>query len=92
MTCECNWHLGMGPNLRCPEHGEENRRALLHIANEPEENALQYEKTILTMFLNFIQTKGAWPCVLEFGEAPKVIPVDEVLKLKDEFIRMLDAN
>jgi hypothetical protein len=20
--CKCNWHLGMGPNLLCPEHGK----------------------------------------------------------------------
>lgn len=22
MKCECNYHLGMGPNLLCPEHGK----------------------------------------------------------------------
>jgi len=25
LPCECNWHLGMGPNLLCPAHGAETR-------------------------------------------------------------------
>ena len=24
--CKCNYHLGMGPNLNCPTHGEENKK------------------------------------------------------------------
>ncbi len=22
-NCKCSWHLGMGPNLKCPVHGED---------------------------------------------------------------------
>lgn len=22
--CKCNYHLGMGPNLKCPKHGDKN--------------------------------------------------------------------
>ncbi|MEW8139384.1 MAG: hypothetical protein AB2761_20160 [Candidatus Thiodiazotropha endolucinida] len=41
---------------------------------------------LITMFINFIQTKGLWPCVMESGEQPKPIPPSELLKLKDEFV------
>jgi hypothetical protein len=46
----------------------------------------QLAKTTITMFINFIQCKGAWPCILEMGEQPKVIPAEEVMKMKDEFV------
>lgn len=26
-TCECNYHLGLGPNLKCQIHCEANRRS-----------------------------------------------------------------
>ncbi len=50
----------------------------------------QTEATIITMFLAFIQTKGMWPCLLEIGESPKIVPADEVLKLKDGKNRVLE--
>ena len=31
--CCCNYHLGMGPNLNCPMHGEDNRKRLLNQNN-----------------------------------------------------------
>ena len=46
----------------------------------------QLAKTTITMFITFMQASGAWPCILETGEAPKVIPAREVFKMKNEFV------
>ena len=46
----------------------------------------QLAKTTITMFINFIQTKGAWPCILELAEPPKMLSAEEVFKMKDEFV------
>lgn len=46
----------------------------------------QLAKTTITMFITFIQTKGAWPCILELVEPPKMLSSEELLKMKDEFV------
>ena len=52
---------------------------------QPTRISPQETKAIVTMFINFMQTKGAWVYVKNIGEDPQEMSLEEVMKLKDEF-------
>ena len=50
---------------------------------------VQLESTLITLFINFIQTKGVWFYIKSIGEDPQAVPVEELMKLKREFIEKI---
>jgi len=55
MECKCNYHLGMGPNLKCPVHGEHGVSAsfsnelLCGLREKFSENAEQFDSLMVEM-------------------------------------------
>ncbi len=49
----------------------------------------QFSSTTITLFLNFIQIKGVWPCEMKIGEPPRRLTIDEAFKLRDDFLAFM---
>ena len=49
----------------------------------------EYAGVIITQFLLHMQSNSVWPCLQFIGDDPQPLTGDEVMALKDEYIKIL---
>ncbi len=69
--------------IKCEGCGEMVEALPIHKCRAPVVTA--EVDVLLSQFIIFMQNQNIWPCILEIGEAPRMLNARQVIELKNSF-------